>query len=204
MRNWDHITVWTFSLKDVEVASLSEKGQGDVTGDSGVGSLMCDRSGLWYSMWLPVSLLCFPCYLVSCLPPYFPITPLSCRAHLEHLAAHGSLVPVSRRSLALVPFCKLCTPVTGQHSRDWPRRSVLNSVSEKTIAGWGSCTFFLFLFGFRHLLSNYWAPCVPNHTSGLCSELVIQSLSHTDPPFYPLSDVFINLLPVPETAKIIL
>lgn len=203
MRNRDHITVWTFSPQDAGGASLSGKGRADVAGDSGVGSLMCDRSGLWCGVWLPVSLLCFPCYLVSCLPPYFPIIALSRRVHREHLAAGGSLASVPRRSLALVPFCKLCTPVTGQHSRDWPRRSVLNSVSEKTIGGWGSCTFFLFLFGLRQLLSNYWAPCALNHATGLFSELVIQSLNHTDPPFYPLSDVFINLLPVPETAKVI-
>lgn len=152
---------------------------------------------------LPVSLSCFPSYLVSCLSPYFLIISLSCRVHLEHLAARGLLVPVPKRSLALLSFYKLFTPVTGQHSRDCPRRPVLNSVSEETIGRWGSCTFFLFLFGFRHLLSNYWAPCAPNHTTGLFSGLVIQSLSHTDLPFYPLSDVFINLLPVPETAKII-
>lgn len=140
---------------------------------------MCHSSALC----LPVSLLCSPCYLVSCLPPYFPITPLSCRIHLEHLAARGSLVPVPRRSLApLVPFCKLCTPSTG-----WPRRSVLNSVSEKKkniyTGGWGGCTFFLFLFGLRHLLSNYWLPCALNHATGLFSELVIHSLNHPDPPF---------------------
>lgn len=152
MRNRDHITVWTFSLQDVGGASLSGKGQADAAGDSGVGSLMCHRSGLWRSVWLPVSLLCFPCYLVSCLPPYFPIIPLSCRVHLEHLAA-----------LSLEDPLLLSLFVNFAHW-DWPRRLVLNSISEKNRVGWGSYTFFLSLFGLRHLLSNYWVPRALNHT----------------------------------------
>lgn len=53
---------------------------------------------------------------------------------------------------------------------------------------------FFFPFGLSHLLFNYWAPCVVNHINGLFSDLVIQSLNHIDPLFYPFPEVFINLL----------
>ena len=184
---------------------LPEKGQADATGTVGwdvwhMPDLVCDTEH-----GLICSLLCFPhLRLASCLPPYFPILALSREVHLARLAVGG--LPTSavfRGTLALVPPCKSCTLITGQHSRDWPRSSALNGLSDNAAGGWGSCIFFFFPFGLSHLLSNCWAPCVVNRTTGLFSDLVIQLLNHTDPSFYPFPEVFITCYTVPEIAKVI-
>lgn len=107
----------------------------------------------------------------------------------------GCWPPLSlEEPLLLYLFVNRAHPFPGQHSRDWPGSLALNGLSDKAAGGWGSCIFPCFPFDLSHLLSNYWAPCVVNHATGLFSDLVIQFLNHTDPPFYPSPDVFINML----------